>query len=111
MNQLANLQCEACRKDAPQLSEQELQNLRSEIPDWNVVTDDSVRKLSREFSFENFVEALNFANKVGELAERENHHPEIIVTWGKTTVTWWTHKINGLHRNDVIMAAKTDELV
>jgi 4a-hydroxytetrahydrobiopterin dehydratase len=60
--------------------------------------------------YKNFVEALHFTNKVGELAETEGHHPSLLTEWGKVTVTWWTHKINGLHRNDFIMAAKTDEL-
>lgn len=110
MSELANQQCEACRVDAPRLSTEELHTLLPQIPDWQVVEKDDVPRLAREFKFKNFVEALNFANKVGDLAERENHHPEITFTWGKATVCWWTHKIHGLHRNDVIMAAKTDKL-
>jgi len=62
------------------------------------------------FTIPNFVEALNFTNKVGALAESEGHHPALLTEWGKVTVTWWTHKIGGLHRNDFIMAAKTDQL-
>ena len=60
--------------------------------------------------YKNFDEALTFTNKVGQLAEAEGHHPSILTEWGKVTVTWWTHKIKGLHRNDFIMAAKTDQL-
>jgi 4a-hydroxytetrahydrobiopterin dehydratase len=68
------------------------------------------KRLERTFKFENFAQALSFTNKVGEQAEEEGHHPALLTEWGKVTVTWWTHKIGGLHRNDFIMAAKTDEL-
>ena len=111
MTELSQQKCEACRIDAPRLSEQEVQNLQNEIPGWNVISDDNILKIQRQFGFKNFIDALDLANKVGALAEQENHHPEIIVEWGKATVTWWTHKIKGLHRNDVIMAAKTDALI
>ena len=64
----------------------------------------------QEFKFKNFVQALEFTNQVGRLAEEECHHPALLTEWGRVTVTWWTHKIKGLHRNDFVMAAKTDEL-
>lgn len=67
-------------------------------------------RLERVFKFRNFVQALEFANKIGALAEEENHHPLLVVEWGRVTVNWWTHKIGGLHKNDFIMAAKADEL-
>ena len=67
-----------------------------------------VRRLERVFAFKDFAQALAFTNQVGELAEAEGHHPAILTEWGRVTVTWWTHKINGLHRNDFIMAAKTE---
>jgi 4a-hydroxytetrahydrobiopterin dehydratase len=79
------------------------------VPDWDLVEEDGVNKLRRTFKFSNFVEALEFTNAVGEAAEAEGHHPIITLTWGKATVTWYTHKIKGLHENDFIMAAKTDE--
>ena len=60
--------------------------------------------------FGNFVDALAFTNRVGQIAEEEDHHPALLTEWGKVTVSWWTHKIRGLHRNDLIMGAKTDEL-
>ncbi len=75
-----------------------------------IVEREQVKRLERGFKFKNFVDALAFTNKVGEIAEAEGHHPVIITDWGKVTVTWWTHKIKGLHRNDFIMAAKTDRL-
>ena len=71
---------------------------------------DGIPRLERTFKLPNFAAALELTNKVGELAESEGHHPAILTEWGRVTVTWWTHKIRGLHRNDVIMAAKTDEI-
>ena len=103
--------CEACRPDAPKVTDQELHTLLNEIPDWRTETIDCVKQLERQYGFKNFMEALDFTNRVGELAEQANHHPAILVEWGKVTVTWWTHKIGGLHHNDFIMAARTDLLV
>ena len=71
---------------------------------------DGIKRLRRVFAFDDFAQALEFTKKVGELAEEEGHHPALLTEWGGTTVTWWTHKITGLHRNDFIMAAKTNEL-
>lgn len=102
--------CEACRADAPQVSDAELAELIKQIPDWVPVVRDGVMQLEREYRFKNFRQALEFTNKVGALAEAEGHHPGILTEWGKVTVTWWTHAINGLHRNDFICAAKTDAL-
>lgn len=103
--------CEACRADAPQVSDAELAELIKQIPDWVPVVHDGVMQLQREFTFRNFCQALEFTNKVGAMAEEEGHHPGILTEWGKVTVTWWTHAINGLHRNDFICAAKTDLLL
>ncbi|MZR62553.1 4a-hydroxytetrahydrobiopterin dehydratase [Alcanivorax sp. DP30] len=111
MNTLNNQPCEACRADAPEVSEQEKESLFPQIPEWIQVEEDGVEKLQRHFSFRNFEQALAFTNQVGQLAEREGHHPAILTEYGKVTVTWWTHKINGLHRNDFICAAKTDTLL
>jgi 4a-hydroxytetrahydrobiopterin dehydratase len=84
--------------------------LHPQVPDWQIVERDQIKRLERAFKFKNFVEALQFTNRVGELAEEEGHHPALMTEWGRVTVTWWTHKIKGLHRNDFIMAAKTDGL-
>ncbi|MDX1342752.1 MAG: 4a-hydroxytetrahydrobiopterin dehydratase [Reinekea sp.] len=107
---LAQQQCEACRADAPKVSDQELAELMHQIPDWAPVVVNNVMQLERSYSFKNFRLALEFTNKVGALAEAEGHHPEIVTEWGKVTVRWWTHAINGLHKNDFICAAKTDAL-
>jgi 4a-hydroxytetrahydrobiopterin dehydratase len=80
------------------------------IPDWQVIVVDGIMQLSREFRFSNFVDAMAFSNRVGEIAEAEGHHPAILTEWGKVTVTWWSHKIRGLHKNDLIMAAQTDDV-
>ena len=107
---LAGEQCVACRADAPRATEAEIQEWRREVPEWKLIEEDGESKLQREFPFRNFAEALAFTNRVGELAEQEDHHPALITEYGKVTVVWWTHKIGGLHRNDFICAARTDQL-
>ena len=110
MTSLAQFQCVPCRGGEPTLTDEEIASLRPEAPDWMVVEREGVLRLERLFKFKNFVQAMEFTNRLGELAEEQGHHPTILTEWGKVTVTWWTHKIKGLHRNDFIMAAKTDEL-
>ena len=110
MTELRKMKCEACRADAPQVSEQELPHLINQIPEWQPIIMDGIMQLQRQFKFKNFKEALAFTNKVGEIAEAEGHHPAILTEWGQVTVTWWTHKIKGLHKNDFVMAARTDLL-
>jgi 4a-hydroxytetrahydrobiopterin dehydratase len=110
MNDLKELACVPCRGGEPPLSEAEIATLKPQLPDWEIIEVDGIQRLQRAFKFKNFTQALEFTNRVGELAETEDHHPAILTEWGKVTVTWWTHKIKGLHRNDFIMAAKTDEI-
>jgi len=110
METLMQMKCEACHVGEPTLTDEEIADLRPHVPEWKIVEQDGIKHLERRFRFRNFVQALAFTNKVGELAEAEGHHPAILTEWGKVTVTWWTHKIKGLHRNDFIMAAKTDQL-
>jgi len=110
MSQLTEQKCEACHRDAPLVSPEQAQKLLTEIPGWTCNSHQSIDKLLREFKFKNFRQALAFSNRVAELAEAENHHPTLVTEWGKVTVYWWTHKINGLHNNDFIMAAKTDSV-
>jgi len=109
--QLAQGECEACRADAPQVGERELSTLLVALPEWQLFLMGEVKQLQRLFVFNNFLEAQAFANRVGDLAEQHNHHPAILLEWGKVTVNWWTHVINGLHRNDFVMAAKTNQLL
>lgn len=110
MSQLREQQCEACRADAPKVTEQQALELRQQVPDWEQVEVEGVAQLRRVFKFSDFAAALAFANQVGQLAEEHGHHPAILVEYGRVTVRWWTHKIRGLHRNDFIMAARTDQL-
>lgn len=108
--QLAGMSCTACRRGEPTVTAAEIAALMPQVPEWNLVERDGVTRLERLFRFANFAEALAFTNRVGAAAEREGHHPTLLTEWGRVTVTWWTHKINGLHRNDFIMAARTDGL-
>jgi 4a-hydroxytetrahydrobiopterin dehydratase len=110
MMNLAAGKCVACRAGEPTVTDSEIEMLHPQIPDWQVKEVDEVKRLERVFKLKNFVQALEFTNKIGAIAEEENHHPLIITEWGKVTVQWWTHKIGGLHKNDFIMAAKTDKL-
>jgi 4a-hydroxytetrahydrobiopterin dehydratase len=110
MRILSAERCVACRRDSPRVTEAEIAELRPEVPDWQLRARDSLARLERVFRFPNFADALAFTNRVGALAEEEAHHPALLTEWGRVTVTWWTHKIRGLHRNDFIMAAKTDAL-
>lgn len=110
MNQLAQMKCTACRGDEPRLTDAEIAQYRPHVPQWQIVERDGIKRLERVFKFTDFAQALAFTNQVGQIAEEEGHHPALLTEWGKVTVTWWTHKIKGLHRNDFIMAAKTDQL-
>ncbi|WGL17680.1 4a-hydroxytetrahydrobiopterin dehydratase [Microbulbifer bruguierae] len=109
MTELAAQACEACRADAPLVSDDELAELLREIPDWTPIARDGVMQLERVFKFRNFKQALAFTNRVGEIAEEVGHHPALLTEWGKVTVTWWSHEAGGLHKNDFIMAARTDK--
>ena len=111
MDQLDAMKCEACRVGAPKVLEEEATELLGQIPEWSLVRRDGIDRLERTFEFPDFVEALQFTNSVGEAAELDGHHPAILTEWGSVTVTWWTHKIEGLHQNDFIMAAKTDTIL
>jgi 4a-hydroxytetrahydrobiopterin dehydratase len=110
MEALTNLKCVACRADAPQVTAAEIAQFRPQVPDWQLLERQGIPQLERVYKFKDFREALAFTNRVGELAEAEGHHPALLTEWGRVTVTWWTHKIKGLHRNDFIMAARTDQL-
>ena len=110
MNLLVQMNCIACRGDEPRLSDEEIASLKPQVSEWRIVEYDGIKQLERIFKQRNFAQALAFTNRVGELAESEGHHPALLTEWGRVTVKWWTHKLKGLHRNDFIMAAKTDYL-
>ncbi|MCW5874229.1 MAG: 4a-hydroxytetrahydrobiopterin dehydratase [Anaerolineales bacterium] len=107
---LAQQRCVACSGDEPALTQPEIERMLPQVPEWQLVTVGNVPRLRRTFRVDDFVAALAFAQKVGELAEAEGHHPVLRTEWGKVRVEWWTHKIKGLHNNDFVMAAKIDAL-
>jgi|TARA_B110000259_G_scaffold128741_1_gene145374 4a-hydroxytetrahydrobiopterin dehydratase len=107
----SQLKCAACHTGAATVTDAEHEVLMQEIPHWTPILVDGVKQLQRQYTFKNFKLALDFTNLLGDIAEAEAHHPAILTEWGAVTVTWWTHTIKGLHRNDFIMAAKTDDLL
>ena len=110
MSNLKNENCIPCMGGIPPLSMAAIQTYLPEVPEWQLLEEDAVQKIRRVFPFTEYVQGITFAQQVGMLAEEEGHHPVLLIEWGRVTVTWWTHKIKGLHRNDFIMAAKTYEL-
>ncbi len=110
MEDLVQMKCVACRRDAPTVTDEEILEFQPQVPQWELAEREGIKRLERAYEFKNFSDALSFTNKVGELAEEEGHHPALLTEWGRVAVDWWTHKIKGLHRNDFIMAAKTDQL-
>ena len=110
MSILEQLNCSPLTASSVALSNSEIVQNQTQIPDWRIIEKDGVQRLERVFKFKNFKEALAFTIKIGQAAEEQDHHPAILTEWGQVTVNWWTHKVNGLHLNDLIMAAKTDKL-
>ena len=110
MTILADKTCQACREGAPLVPQKDIEKYLSQLPGWQITEMAGIKHLEKTYIFRNFDQALQFTNKVGAIAEQAKHHPAILTEWGKVTVTWWTHKIAGLHVNDFIMAAKTEEI-
>ena len=109
---MAELAAEACvetRQDSPRVGAAEAAELLTQIPEWKIVND-AIDRLERSYRFGSFAEALAFTDRVGAEAEEQNHHPEIVTSYGQTTVRWWTHTVGGLHRNDFVMAARCDAI-
>lgn len=107
MSDLAERECVPCRGGVPPLKGAEIENLISQLSQWEVIAEHHLRK---EFKFANFRASLDFVNRVGELAEQQGHHPDICFGWGKAEITIWTHKIDGLTESDFVLAAKIDKL-
>ncbi len=110
MTTLSSFKCVACRGGEPTLTDAEIADLHPQVVEWQVKEVDGVKRLERVFKLKNYIDAVAFTNKIAMASEKEDHHPLIITEWGRVTVQWWSHKIKGLHKNDFIMAAKTDEL-
>jgi 4a-hydroxytetrahydrobiopterin dehydratase len=107
MSDLASKTCVPCKGGVPPLAGKELEALANQVPQWKVVDG---HHIMRTFTFPDFHQALAFVNKVGEIAEQQGHHPNILLSWGKAEITTWTHKIDGLTESDFILAAKIDKL-
>ena len=108
---LKESKCESCTIDAPLVTESQKIEFMSELNSWVINNIDGVDQLTKIFNFDNYLQALDFAKSVALLAEEEDHHPKIVLEWGKVEVSWWSHKIKGLHKNDFICASKTDNLI
>ncbi len=110
MSSLADRSCTTCQAGVPLATRQEITRYLSQLPGWQIIDVAGIERLEKTFPFKSFAQALHFTNRVGALAEQANHHPAILTEWGRVTVSWWTHSIAGLHVNDFIMAARTDQL-
>jgi 4a-hydroxytetrahydrobiopterin dehydratase len=108
MSELSHKTCEACRFDEPKATDDEIKNFLDSCPRWTLHDDDGIQKLYQIYKFKNFESALVFTNTFAAIAKDEGHHPAILTEWGSVSITWWSHKIMGLHVNDFIMCAKCD---
>jgi 4a-hydroxytetrahydrobiopterin dehydratase len=108
MSELAERQCVPCRGGVPPMKGEQINEMLSQLTDWQVVNE---HHLQKNYRFKDFRETLNFVNRVGELAEEQGHHPDICFGWGKADITIWTHKIDGLTESDFVLAAKIDKLL
>jgi 4a-hydroxytetrahydrobiopterin dehydratase len=106
--QLFERKCVPCQGGVPPLTHEAAEAMLSQVPGWELI--EEATKLRRSFTFKNFIEAQQFAVKVGEISEEQNHHPEITYGWGFCSVIYYTHKIGGLHENDFIMAARVNAI-
>ena len=102
--------CVACHADAPKATKEQISEFQNNYLEWELIEDNQVPQLKRIYKFNDYMGAVDFTKKIADISEKENHHPSILLEWGKVTVRWWTHKIKGLHENDFIMSAKTDEI-
>jgi 4a-hydroxytetrahydrobiopterin dehydratase len=109
MSDLVSEKCVACRRDSPRVTEAEMAEMLPGLPGWEVKERDGIPRLEKVYLFKNFADPAAFAGRIAEIAEEQGHHPALLIEWGRLTVSWWTHKIRGMHRNDFIMAAKTDD--
>lgn len=108
---MSKVECDACQFDADKLDSSQIQQKLKQLPDWEWIQPDQIDQLSRTFSTRDFVSAMALAQKIETLAESVNHHPQLIIEYGRLTVRWWSHKIKGLHAMDFDMAQKTEKLL
>jgi 4a-hydroxytetrahydrobiopterin dehydratase len=111
MEELSKLHCSPITANTPKLTAREISQLKTKLPGWVTHKKKDELRLEKSFLFKDFNQARLFTDRIANISEQEDHHPAILTEWGKVTVTWWTHKIKGLHKNDFIMAAKTEQLI
>ena len=107
LTDLASRHCTPCKQGAPPLTAEEIEPLIARLDGWSVVEQ---HHLTKSYKFSNFLDGLEFVNRVGEIAESEGHHPDVYLSWGKVGIEIWTHKIDGLTESDFVLAAKIDRL-
>ena len=110
MNELRLMTCEPCQDAISAALPEQIQSWQNQLPQWQRVQYQGIEVLERVYESRDYERCLGFVQQIGALAQRENHHPEIVLSWGQVVVRWWTHKIPGLHRNDFILAARTEYL-
>lgn len=110
LQNLCALTCEPCKGGVPQIDAQLKMTYLDALATWDIHKVDDIERLHRCYTFKNFAQALEFTQKIGELAEINGHHPSLLTEWGKVTVSWWTHKIKGLHETDFILAGRTEDI-
>ena len=110
MATLATESLDTSKQAARALDDRQARGLLSDLDGWELVSVDGIPRVEKSYTFKDFQQSLAFTNRVGALAEDVGHHPAIVTEWGKVTVAWWSHDLGGLHRNDLIMAARTDRL-
>lgn len=111
MEDLDKLHCIRVTATTPRLTDEVIIELKAKLPGWETYEKEGMLRLEKTFKFKDFNQAMSFTNRIAQIADVEDHHPAILTEWGKVTVTWWTHRIKGLHKNDFIMAAKTEKLL
>src|SRR5688572_28513693 len=109
MADLAKMTCKPAKSGAEHVTHEEVTEYLLTLPGWQVTKEEEINKLRKTYFFKKYPDAVSFVDRVAEEAEEQQHHPVIVLEWGRVTVTWWTHVLEGLHINDFIMAAKTEK--
>jgi 4a-hydroxytetrahydrobiopterin dehydratase len=107
---LTDMQVEILSKDSQAATQKAVDEYMEQLPEWETIAVDGIDRIQRVYKLKNFRQALDFTNRIGELAEEQDHHPMILTEWGRVTLTWWTHIVRGLHKNDFVSAAKSDDI-
>ena len=110
MTELASMKCEPASVDSEQPTHEQVVEYLKSLPGWQVTKEEDISKLRKTYFFKQYKDAVSFVNRVAAEADAQDHHPLIVLEWGRVTISWWTHVLRGLHLNDFILAAKMDPL-